>query len=86
MQSRRHSFYESILTTAIGMTYAIPLNYVMINKMTWHNPWTQSVVMVVTFTILSILLKYVMRRIFNAITTRQFLRELEDFPQCYPED
>lgn len=62
------------------MAYAIPLNYVMIHKVIWSDPWIQAVVMTVLFTILSICLKYIMRRIFNEITARQFMHEVRQYP------
>lgn len=85
MQTRKHSLLESLITTLIGMGYAVPLNYVMIHMMTWSDPWTQAFVMTVVFTIASIILKYVIRRIFNAITIREILGQQSGYPH-FPED
>lgn len=86
MQTRRHSLYESLITTGIGMGYAIPLNYVMIHKMVWPDPWTQAIVMTILFTILSIVLKYILRRVFNAITVRHWMREVREYPKDSGDD
>jgi hypothetical protein len=47
------------------MAYAVPLNYVMVAWIKWPDYWTYAVVNTVTFTVLSILLKFVVRRAFN---------------------
>lgn len=65
MQSKKRSLVESIVAVIIGMAYAVPLNYAMINHMTWSSPLMQSVSITVLFTIISLTLKYVLRRTFN---------------------
>jgi hypothetical protein len=80
MQTRRHSFYESVVKVSFGLCYSIPLNYVLINKVQWSDPWTQSVAITLLFTILSISFSYVWRRIFNWLTIRDYLRQLEEYP------
>jgi len=86
MQSKKHSLFESLVVTLIGMGYAVPLNYVMIHMMSWPDPWTQATVMTIVFTVASIILKYVSRRIFNAITVREFYSQVEKFPSHIPDD
>lgn len=64
MQSKKRSLIETVTLTAMGIAYAIPLNYVML-QVKWPDLWTQSVVMVIVFTIMSIIVKYSGRRFFN---------------------
>jgi len=65
MQSKRRSLIESISMTALGMSYAVPLNYYMINAMKWSSAWSQAFWMTVWFVVISIALKYYVRRLFN---------------------
>ena len=65
MQTRKRSAIESFVMIILGMGYAIPLNYVMIHKMTWATPWTQAFWITFWFTVLSFVFKYSVRRFFN---------------------
>lgn len=65
MQSRKRSLIEASVITVLGMSYAVPLNYVMIHQMTWSDPWVQSFWMVVVFMVISLAFKYCIRRYFN---------------------
>lgn len=86
MQTRKHSTYESAIKTAIGVGYAIPINYVLIHQVTWSDPWLQSVVITVIFTVLSFTLNLALRRIFNAITVRHWIRETQEYPSNSGDD
>jgi len=65
MQSKLRSFLESVVYTILGLAYAIPLNWLMLTKVTWPDYWTQAAVTTIVFTIIGIGFKYVTRRAFN---------------------
>lgn len=65
MQTKFRSFIESVAYTALGLAYAIPLNWVMLTKVKWPDYWTQAITMTLIFTVLGVGFKYATRRIFN---------------------
>ena len=70
MQTRRRSLLESVAVTAFGTSYAVPLNWFLINKVSWPDPWVQATAMTLTFVLTSLALKYYSRRFFNWLDVR----------------
>lgn len=65
MQTKTRSAIEAVTMTIIGMGYAVPLNYWMINHLKWSSQWSQAFWMTVWFTIASLVFKFSIRRFFN---------------------
>lgn len=64
-QSKKRSAIESGIVTGIGLSYAVPLNYLFIQHVTMLDPWLRAVVLTALFTVLSFILKYGARRFFE---------------------
>lgn len=65
MQTRRRSVAEAITMTVLGLAYAIPLNWFLYSKVQWPSAWTFAVVNTLIFTVMSVIFKYSIRRLFN---------------------
>jgi hypothetical protein len=70
MQSRKRSVAESVLLTALGIGYAIPLNWYMNTQLIWSSHWAQAFWVTFWFTCISFALKYAVRRAFNYLDER----------------
>lgn len=62
-QSKRHALLESVATTVLGM-----INAVVVTQMITDLPITTNIILTCILTCTSILLKYVLRRVFNRLT------------------
>lgn len=65
-QSRRRSAIESAAVTAIGLGYAVPVNYLFIRHSSLiPDPWLRAIILTGLLTLLSFMLKFFSRRFFN---------------------
>jgi hypothetical protein len=72
-QLRRHSFIESISNVAVGYGVALLSQIIIFPMYGIHIPIGTNIMIGVWFTIISIIRSYVLRRIFNKITVKEYL-------------
>lgn len=76
MQSRIDSFMEALTNTVIGLVVSTVANYFVIPAVLGvHMTHSQNIALAATFTVISIVRSYVLRRAFNGRSVWQALRE-----------
>jgi hypothetical protein len=65
MQSKKHSFIESIIQTFIGLAVSFCIQLIIYPLMNIEVSFKQNILITFVFTIASIIRGYVIRRIFN---------------------
>ena len=65
MQTKKQSFYESIINTASGFVISLLLAYYVLPYFGLHKSITTSLTVVTIFTITSLARNYIIRRLFN---------------------
>lgn len=75
MQSRAHSFIESLTNILIGYLVALASQLVIFPLFDIHIPFTDNLVIGAWFTVISIIRSYVLRRWFNRRTLRALMAE-----------
>lgn len=73
MQSRTHSFIETIVNIGIGYTFNIASQLFIFPMFGIHLPFSEHLLMGLYFTVFSILRGYLVRRWFTKRTERRFL-------------
>lgn len=74
MQSRTHSFIESLVNVALGMIISMALQVVVFPAFGHAFTLAQNFGITIVFTVASIVRSYVVRRWFNALLHRAVLR------------
>lgn len=74
MQSRTHSFIESLVNVALGMVISMALQVVVFPAFGHAFTLAQNVGITIIFTVASIVRSYVVRRWFNALLHQAVLR------------
>lgn len=74
MQSRTHSFIESLVNVALGMIISMALQIVVFPAFGHAFTLAQNVGITIIFTVASIVRSYVVRRWFNAALHRAVVR------------
>lgn len=70
MQSKKHSFIESLLNTLIGYLIAVATQLLIFPLYNIHLELHQNLSMAMIFTLISIARNYIIRRYFNKLTTK----------------
>jgi hypothetical protein len=65
MQSKKHSFIESIIQTFIGLAVSFCIQLIIYPLMNIEVSFKQNILITFVFTIASIIRGYIIRRIFN---------------------
>ena len=65
MQSKRHSFLEAVLNTAIGYFIAIATQMAVFPLFGIHIPFHEDLLIGLIFTVVSLVRSYALRRLFN---------------------
>lgn len=65
MQSKRHSFIEAVLNTAIGYFIAIATQMAVFPLFGIHIPLHEDLLIGLIFTVVSLVRSYALRRLFN---------------------
>jgi hypothetical protein len=73
MQSKRWSIIEAMSNNIIGYIIAVVMYKLVLPIFGYNVSWSQSNVIVIVFTIISIIRSYLIRRIFNYINTKRTL-------------
>lgn len=67
-QSKRLSAAEALTIQLTALAYGIPLNWFLLEKVSWSDPWSRAVLMTFIFFGVGIVHKYVFRRLFNRVS------------------
>jgi len=69
MQSKKHSFIESVINTAIGFGINVTAQHLIFPLYGMHISWSDNFTIALIFTVISIMRGYVLRRVFNRHTS-----------------
>ena len=69
-QRRRHSVLESIVNVAVGLVINFAANAFIFPRLGWQVTTRQNLILVTFYTAISVARSYILRRLFNRITTR----------------
>jgi hypothetical protein len=70
VQSRLGSLIETITNIVIGFIISMSINAWILPAMGYHVTLTQNFIITVTFTVVSIIRSYALRRVFNVISMK----------------
>jgi hypothetical protein len=76
MQNKKHSFIETVVSTAIGFVVSLILVNIVLPLYGFDVKPGQSVTITVIFTVASILRGYGVRRLFNYIHNRDYIERI----------
>lgn len=65
MQSKKHSVFESITSTAIGFVINVTAQHLIFPLFGIYVAWSENLLIAVFFTVISIIRGYFVRRLFN---------------------
>lgn len=71
MQSKKHSLFETVFSTAIGYALALTTQYLVFPLYGMHITFNQNVQISIIFTVVSLLRGYFVRRLFNTLYSKR---------------